>query len=734
MKLTLKRVLALMVALVLCVGLLPQSPLHVHAVSQTAGITNTVAVGDKIVIATRDGSGAMGAQSGKFRARVDATVADRVLTVSEETVVLTVEAGTKSGTFALKAADGYLYYDAAVGGNTLHTKAEKDDSASWNISFEYEDAVITNVATAERVMQYNEGSPRFACYKGTQQKVAIYRVGKAPVAASTCDHSVTDFVCSKCGRVIAPAADSTMSLKDAATLGTALGGDYTVHKYYVSGKVQSVDTSSYAATMTIEDEKGDTLYIYTFTNGMDQEITVAVGDTVKLYGVIGSYNGSPQMKNAEIKAYTAGGGTTAPECQHKNVTDYVCECGKVIPPKADSKLTLPNATKLGVAMNGAYTEGKYYVEGEIKSIASTVYGNMTIVDAKGNELYIYGTYSADGATRYDALEVQPAVGDTVKLYGVIGSYKGAAQMKSGWIVEHTKPCAHENVEGFVCECGKVFPPKADTALTLPNATKLGEAMNGSYTEGKYYVEGVIESIANTKYGNLTIKDKDGNTLYIYGTYSADGATRFDKLEVQPAVGDTVKIYGVVGSYKGTAQVKNGWIVEHNCAHAETTVENAAQASCAAPGYTGDTVCTSCGATVQKGEEIPQEEHTYVSVVTPPTYAAAGFTTHTCSGCGHKYITDHQEALTPDVDLDVNVETPDVGELKEMLKQVTKETADAFISTAKKVIDENPELREAVQPLIEAAKAIKNEVQDLIPDDLPSNDPRDLVGSLADLFF
>ena len=118
MKQILKRGLALLVAMVLCIGLLPQGPVHVHAVSQTAGITNTVAVGDKIVIATRDGSGAMGAQNGKYRSQVAATVADRVLTVTEEIVVLTVEAGTKSGSFALKAADGYLCYDATAGGNT----------------------------------------------------------------------------------------------------------------------------------------------------------------------------------------------------------------------------------------------------------------------------------------------------------------------------------------------------------------------------------------------------------------------------------------------------------------------------------------------------------------------------------------------------------------------------------------------------------------------------------------
>ncbi|MGM9647751.1 MAG: hypothetical protein ACI3YH_06445, partial [Eubacteriales bacterium] len=31
---------------------------------------------------------------------------------------------------------------------------------------------------------------------------------------------------------------------------------------------------------------------------------------------------------------------------------------------------------------------------------------------------------------------------------------------------------------------------------------------------------------------------------------------------KPVAGDTVKIYGIVGQYNGTAQIKNGWIVEH----------------------------------------------------------------------------------------------------------------------------------------------------------------------------
>ncbi len=105
-------------------------------------------------------------------------------------------------------------------------------------------------------------------------------------------------------------------------------------------------------------------------------------------------------------------------------------------------------------------------------------------------------------------------------------------------------------------------PEADSTLTIPQILDLVKDMTHNvYSEGKYYVVGEITEIYNEQYGNMKIKDAEGNILTIYGTYSADGATRFDALETKPAVGDTVKIYGVIGQYNETAQVKNGWIIE-----------------------------------------------------------------------------------------------------------------------------------------------------------------------------
>jgi len=115
---------------------------------------------------------------------------------------------------------------------------------------------------------------------------------------------------------------------------------------------------------------------------------------------------------------------------------------------------------------------------------------------------------------------------------------------------------------FKIKLSKTVTPVAD--IIALGASK----EHNTYTEGKYYVTGVITEIYNTQYGNMKITDDKGNILTIYGTYSADGADRFDAMANQPAVGDTVTIYGIVGQYNNTPQIKNGWITEQKPAAPE----------------------------------------------------------------------------------------------------------------------------------------------------------------------
>ena len=195
---------------------------------------------------------------------------------------------------------------------------------------------------------------------------------------------------------------------------------------------------------------------------------------------------------------------------------------------------ITDALEIGAAQE-SYTDGKYLVAGIVTEVYNTTYGNLYITDANGNVLTVYGTYSADGANRYDAMEGAPQAGDYIVVLGVLGQYKGTPQMKNGWIQSVTHPTSVED------------------------ALEIGAAQE-SYTEEKHLVTGEITEIYNTTYGNMKIKDANGNILTVYGTYSEDGKVRFDGLENPPKVGDTIVVLGVLGQYKGAPQMKNGWIV------------------------------------------------------------------------------------------------------------------------------------------------------------------------------
>ena len=108
-------------------------------------------------------------------------------------------------------------------------------------------------------------------------------------------------------------------------------------------------------------------------------------------------------------------------------------------------------------------------------------------------------------------------------------------------------------------------PTGGSEITISKANEVANLVGSNYTNSKYKITGTIDSIANTTYGNMTIKDSSGNSIYVYGTYSADGSTLYSNLATmdQPQVGDTVTLYGVLGTYNSSPQMKSGWIVDLN---------------------------------------------------------------------------------------------------------------------------------------------------------------------------
>ena len=189
------------------------------------------------------------------------------------------------------------------------------------------------------------------------------------------------------------------------------------------------------------------------------------------------------------------------------------------------------------------TTEKYIVKGVVTSVANTTFGNIYIKDADGNELYVYGTYSADGKTRYDKMTEKPKAGDTVTLLSVITSYNGSAQMKNAWLLEH--------------EVGEVEKPTYTTPEEILNAAyqlKSGESL------GVYTLTGTIISVDteySTQYKNVTVTivvagltDKPIQAFRLKGT-GAD----------QIGVGDEVTVTGEIINYSGTIEFNSGCTID-----------------------------------------------------------------------------------------------------------------------------------------------------------------------------
>ena len=440
----------------------------------------------------------------------------------------------------------------------VKTDAEKVADVLDNIN------IATSFSTDEVVTLPVSVYPEVALTWAADKADITIAEGKMTVVVPETATEVTVTVTAKCGEVTETKPFTVKLSKKASPIAEIIElglskdhNTYTTEKYLVAGIITEVYSETYG-NMRITDEFGNILTIYG-TYGADGanrydalENKPVAGDYVVILGIVGQYNGTPQIKNGWILSYT-------------------------------TPTSVADAIAIGAAKeHNTYTEEKHIVTGVITEVYNTQYGNMKITDGEGNILTVYGTYSADGSTRYDALTVKPVAGDTVTVYGILGQYNGTAQMKNGWIVAHTaaapetpeETTPEENTPSTPEETTPSTPEEstpapslpetpAEQTLTIADAIALGLSKDDNVFEGeKYYVTGVITEVYNTQYGNMRLTDDNGNILTIYGSYSADGSTRYDKLAVKPVAGDTVIIYGCVGRYGTTPQIKNGWIVGH----------------------------------------------------------------------------------------------------------------------------------------------------------------------------
>ena len=469
-------------------------------------------------------------------------------------------------------------------------------------------------------------------------------------------------------------AKDTLTVAEAKKIGSSMAHDtITDKKFTITGEVVDVSNTQYG-NMNITDSTGETIYVYgtwsedgqTRYDGLADK--PVAGDTVTLYTVVGNYNG-PQLKNAWIKGSVEGGenpgggnegggnqgGTTTPDYSDETMLALFSFGSNSSAAHVDGddmgasktyteggyNLVIQNAVKV---FAGAYDQmGNSCIKiGTSKLTGSfefTVPSDVEFVKfrvaqykANASKIGINGTSytitTASNAGEYTEISVDTTTNKKV----TVETLSGGIRVMIDSISFHAGSSSGGNEggenpgggnEGGNQGGGEVTPPAEIETITIAEALEMGGAMaHDTTTNVKYYVEGVIVEVKDTYYGNMTIKDAQGNTILVYGSFSADGVKRFGEMENTPVAGDTIKLLTVVGNYNG-AQLKNAWIIEFG--------ENGGNEGGETPGGGNE------GGENPGGGEDVGCNHEYGSWLTvkPATQTEEGQKARTCRHCGEK---------------------------------------------------------------------------------------------------
>lgn len=148
--------------------------------------------------------------------------------------------------------------------------------------------------------------------------------------------------------------------------------------------------------------------------------------------------------------------------------------------------------------------------------------------------------------------------------------------------------------------------------------------NADLKDAKVDVNGSLTAIGAiyTTKGGADICSSNGTGKYVQqGTPGTETVThQYNANSEDISISITpAKLHNADGSYTETKTAKAGDTINYvsgvwggtPCAHENTELRNAKEATCTEPGYTGDTYCKDCGEKIGTGTAIPAKGHTEV---------------------------------------------------------------------------------------------------------------------------
>ncbi len=316
-----------------------------------------------------------------------------------------------------------------------------------------------------------------------------------------------DGLCDHCGakvEVLEPSIKDEfdcITIKEAIELAQKAGGAGTNEKYYIYGKVTEVSNATYGS-MTIEDETGS-LYVYgvygsDLTTRYDAlEDRPVVGDEVVLYGVLKTYNDTPELDRGYLQALKHN----KVEVDDSNYPQEVMDIASVRELEKGELVRISGVVAQITYANGMLPNGFYLVD-ETGSIY--VYGtDATAQVREGNKVTLIGekTHYILENEQYNAQK-----------YG----YAGCNQIQKATVVENDNQVNEWN-KAWVEET--TVKDIMDTPATVDITTSI------------FKVNALVKKVEGTGFTNYYFDDLDGVTgSYTYTSCSGADFTWLDEFD------------------------------------------------------------------------------------------------------------------------------------------------------------------------------------------------------------
>ena len=427
-------------------------------------------------------------------------------------------------------------------------------------------------------------------------------------------------------RTLTMAAGSSLTLANGAAI--SIGGQY----YAASGSEQGRVVGPYGyikmeSDSAITVQSGASLYAWGFISGSGS-VTVQSGGSVYEWYQVLDFRGGSASSNMGNKVFPfsqyAVQNVEVPLTLHAGASETVYTAvyaiRKINPTsipfigdKGMFKIVSGSLTK---AYDGATDRIIYTINGEAElnslnlklagmSVSSSSYvlpltNNMTINLNTGSKLTINQTAA-----------LLPGVETTIAKDAELVVSRG----ESIYIYDRDEWVAQNFVTGGKFKAVLNAPGKHYNR-TEANLIDVKVDVNGTLTAigGIYTTAGGADICSSAGTGAYNQQGTPGTETKTYQYTQSDSNVTVHEIPITAA-----KLHNADGTYYETKTAKAGDIIHYvngvwggtPCAHENTELRNAKEATCTEPGYTGDTYCKDCNEKIADGKVIPAKRHTEV---------------------------------------------------------------------------------------------------------------------------